>query len=386
MFNRIPDKFFISLFILMNTVGAFGYYLGAEFYVRPSSDALLLIVSSCAAVLLAWLCFVLVPKKRVNEFSLDSSISRYDLSSLLAAISFLFVFLYFLKFKDFFVLPQLLSGKVVGESARPDVVGNIPLYWTFTVVLSSLCIPFAISGVVRRFSENAKLRSSIWLLVLLFFSTMLGDKSTLLSVAFFIFFVVGRPSAFKILFFAVLFFLFYGLVKYLYYSESRDIAYFFEMDRLIESIFRRVSFINVSSMGVYLDSLLIPGMELPEGYNNIKQFVFHKIYGYLPGGAPVPYIVSSFGAINYLFIPVVVFCVSFFIFNIRHAFQRAANSSVYYAILYLNFYGAIVLVSGSLFDYFFRSFLPILMILVASRLVILRRVHGGFYDLKASNV
>jgi hypothetical protein len=128
-------------------------------------------------------------------------------------------------------------------------------------------------------------------------------------------------------------------------------------------------------MGVYLDQLVFPGVDYPSSYNNAKQFVFHQIYGYLPGGAPIPYIVSSFNLVSVYLVPFAVFVISFAIFKVRSDFERLSNSNVYYVVLYLNFYGAIVLVSGSLFDYLFRSFIPVVAILFSSRIVLRKHLH-----------
>ncbi|MCF6781780.1 hypothetical protein [Stutzerimonas stutzeri] len=376
MTYNFPDKFFVLLFFIMNFLGVIGYYCGLDFYVRPSENALFLIFISCVSFFAAWFLFGFCGNRAIgNSINIESR--RYDVSSLGALFSFILVFTYILIFRDSFPLYALIDGGLIGESARPDVVGNVPYYWTFTVVLSSFCIPFAVALTIKSILIGGNFRVFLYSLLLIFFATILGDKSTLLSVVFFFLFIFGRFSISRLMIFVFLFVTFYVAVKYLYYASEREFGDFLDWSMLFESIIRRVSFINVSSMGVFLDEIAFKGIGVPEQFNNVKQFVFYSIYGYLPGGAPIPYIVKAAEFLAVPLVPVFVFVVSFFIFYFRHMVQRYAKSSVYFVVLYLNFYGAIVLVSGGLSDYFFRSFLPICIVLFSSK-VFLFRYGVGF--------
>lgn len=367
--KSLPDKFFISLFILMNGIGLIAYFIGVDFYRVPSSVSLELMVVLCISFILAWLFFTLYIRTfRFERFTKDDSKSGIYLTDLGLVLSFLVVFIYLILNKESFVFWMLLSGLDLDESVRPDVVGNVPFYWTFTVILASFAIPLALNEVL----VNSGFKKIFWLFTLLFFSILLGDKSTILVIVFFIIFFVNKASWLKILLFVFTFLFVYVFVKYLYHSSTHQVSDILDFTYLVESIFRRVAMINISTMGVVLDNFVFSNIGNLDGFTHIKQYVFFQIYGYLPGGAPIPFIVSDLYKLPVVLMPLFVFVISFFIFLSRFYLLAKANRRIYYVILYLQFYGAIVIVSGSLFDYMVRSFIPSILIILSSYILVYR--------------
>lgn len=82
-----------------------------------------------------------------------------------------------------------------------------------------------------------------------------------------------------------------------------------------EPVFRRVSLMNVSAMSVVIDEVVFNDYVYADTYRYLKEFVFHRIYDYLLGGAPVlllflAFIVSHYFLVVYLFFnfSIYIFC------------------------------------------------------------------------------
>lgn len=372
--NHIPEKFFFMLFILMNVIGMLFYYLNINYYTSPSKNALLYISIFNAMIVIGWMIFAVIFYRKpfiiqINKKKiLEDHKRNTDLTELLGYISIFLILIYIITFKDHFIITSIINNSDINESMRPDIVGNVPGYWTFSVILNSLTIPFVIQFAINSLQKKYILTFITWILLLIFFGIILGSKSGLIVIFFYVLFFIYKPTFKSIILFAIVFLFTYTIIKYSY-STSHSYIDFIRSSNILESMIRRVSIINVSIMGVIFDNLIFMDEKIPESYTHIKQYSFHQIYGYLPGGAPVPFHVElaySTGLGLYIIplLPILIFTLLAY----KYFFFKYCSAHFYHVSQFLTMYGSIILVSGTLFDFFARFVIPSMLLLFTSSL------------------
>lgn len=359
----------------MSFSGTIFYFFGVDYYVVPSNGAIWSIVVLGCIFFLAYFYFLIIlniyspMRDRYLKFQ---DISKYSISHnglvnyALVAIS-VCCFLYFLMHIKSFPYWSFWLGSG-GESSRPDVVGGVPFYWTFSVFLNSFTIPFSVYLFVNSIKSSRSIYTTCaFLFLLVFWGFMMGSKSGLISIAFFIMFFAYRPSIIKATLFVLFFLVFYIFVKYLYVRPDTGLFGLYSFSGLLESIFRRLVMVNISSMGVVYDRLISHGFSVPSEFTHIKQYVFYVIYGYLPGGAPVPFVMDIFyKAKSFELTVFLLFLYAFFAFCLRFYFMSTFRNEFLFLASYLNFYGAIVFVTGGFFDFFARYVFPVTVLILIS--------------------
>lgn len=339
---------------IFNSIGVF-YYLfrGAAYYVPDTSTYIYLLFAFFAFTLGLFLS---------SRFSVVSFPMHYSDESRIRHLLVVFIsfvpFLYILTFRDGFIFYKALTGIEFSERDRPDVVGNIPMYYTFTVWVSSLSQPILVA--LLRFSKS-RVKKLIFLVSLILLCLAIGSKSSLMMIAVY-FYLTWKASPLKKfkwgIITALFLFSFYFLMKVVY------VPHVLENDRVIflvlDSLFRRVSVINYSIASFVFEYFVGEGGHLPGEFSHLKQFVFYSIYGYLPGGAPVPLYMQGFYLFNDLSFSLIYTCIVSFLVVSFFKFSLNSTKGIYFEIVrFLIFYGVILMCMGFIEDVFIRSLLPI---------------------------
>ncbi|MFL2098047.1 O-antigen polymerase [Marinilactibacillus psychrotolerans] len=355
--------FFINLFNFMNSLGIILYSFGLKYYKIPSDNAITIALLTFITLNIAYIFYSKLPKLVVQFNEKSGKLTKKK--------KYYFVFfvipplMYFLVFRGGFSLYQMLTGVLVSESSRADVSGSLPKYYTFSVFVTSLGIPY----MIEMFKNTKGKLKMTFLGFLVFFSLLLGNKSTILAIVFFLYLYNSKNfrinlSLRKIVGFSVIFILVYSGVKFAYGSTNN-------LSSMIESIFRRVIMINASLYGNFIDYFVINSGTIPDGFAHIKQFMFYYIYGYLPGGASVNYLASIIRYIGFGVVQLfVVFFSVLYVMYFRDLVMRVKLNHFREAVNFLNFYGAIILVNGYLSDYLIRVLLPIIFFIVIDKLTL----------------
>ena len=355
-------------FIILNVLGLIGYYLGFDYYTIPSDYAintlaLYFAVFFATFLVVHILVFPFLPSRSFVTSKIKHLISVPTTKQLywinfVTVVSITFTFVYGIIFFKSMPYSNLISQ--LGESGRPDiVVGGPPFFWSFSVFVTSILMPLVCNKLIMLFKQKKKSRE-LYIYMALFFplSFILTDKSTLMMCTLFVMYHSFKRKSYFLVLAPLIFVFFYGFIKYLFYP-TRDILDFFELQYIAPSIFRRVSFINVSGMGIVLDNLRT-GVDYPSAFASMKQYVFYKIYGTVPGGVPVQSFVSDF----YYFPTWIVLIVIVLTFGLFLLYRRLLlvvnkkNTTFHFAIKYLLLYGAILYATSDLRDLVVRFIIP----------------------------
>lgn len=370
-FIKSKEKFLVQIINMTNGIGIIYYAYGGTLYKTPSDLSIRYLILISMSINISYYFYVFFQKiKGIKKPQKNLNINdTLNISKLLYKYKFLFLLpvLYIIYYFNSFPLYNIIKGIAIEESSRPDVSGSLPRYYTFSVFLSSFTFPYLIQLYAL---EKIKYKRFFLVLGLIFLSLIVGDKSTLIMIVFYFVFIKGKVSLKKIILFTFFFLLFYTIVKSLYYRQLvYDSSYVF-----MESIFRRVCLIGPATFGTYIDYFLIDGRVIQDNFNHIKQFVFYLIYGHSAGGAPIFFPASflSYIGLGYL----QVFLVGLVFYIILWLRSLLAETKIVYmkeSIMYLNFYGAIVLSQGLLSDAFIRWFIPLIMIITFDKFLRIKR-------------
>lgn len=213
------------------------------------------------------------------------------------------VFLYFIRYFWDFPLTKAIFQKIIVE--RPDVSGNIPHYFTYSV-FSCWIVPCFYFYILDHFSIS-RITNFILLLGIVVLLTIGGNKSTL--VYFFIFFWIyclKMKMDYKIIFMGIISFVIYFIMK-------GGLSGTVQLKTILMSGIRRFS---VTQAAMLINRLAM----LRKGYvydENISRDVYLYVYGSDNGSAPTYFIgdlIVKYGiykaVIIYIVILSTLFCVS----------------------------------------------------------------------------
>lgn len=365
---------FSILYVSFNYLGGLYYALGGDAYTVPSSESLKFLLFLHSSVFFGVIFFLLFSpvskfRSQYNYRYILNEVNFYNQSKyillFLACLPVIYIFI----FHNQFAFYKMLVGAVVSERDRPDITGGIPRYYSFTVWISSVSLPLLVTFIrSSRERVNFKIFS---LFMLVFFSLAIGSKSGLMMIAVYTFFTsdLGFRDKVKVSIALVSFLtVFYVGMKIAYnphlLERGNELYYL-----MADSLFRRVFVINSAIQGFVVDYFFLESGEIPEGFSHHKQFVFYSIYGYLPGGAPIPFSVELLMKSKNL-IYAMIFNVAFIYIWFYFIYASLNNSHPYVSevIRFLSFYGFVVSTAGFVDDIVIRSIVPILFFVVLSKL------------------
>lgn len=379
--KRFVASSFILFYTLFNVVGAYYYYFGGDVYLPPSHEALLYSFVLHSSVFLSYLVYLFISallKARRSHSCVNFNDKEFSADGISGVnIFFLFLiilvpFLYILAFRDGFIFYKLLLGIDFSERNRPDVTGDIPFYYSFTVWVASLATPVLVS--LMRFSKGT-LSKFLFFFLTAVLCLAIGSKSSLMMIAVFLFIVFDSSMAKKVFLSAAVgscLIAFYIGMKVVYAPHLLENSNILTL--MAGSLFNRLMVINSSVLGFVIDYFYIDKLTIPEGFNHLKQFVFYKIYGYLPGGAPVSMSVEAlakYGSVSYAYVYNVFLFI--FLFSYFSFFLYRTKSFFHNIIQYLAFYGCVLAIAGYFSDVLIRSLLPIAVFYFMSRLTFFNR-------------
>lgn len=212
------------------------------------------------------------------------------------------VFCYFIRYFWDFPLIKAIFQKVIVE--RPDVSGNIPHYFTYSV-FSCWIVPSFYFYILDHYSIS-KITNVLLLLGLGVLLTIGGNKSTL--VYFFIFiwiYCLKMKLDYKIVFMGIISFVIYFIMK-------GGLSGTVQLTTVLLSGFRRFS---VTQAAMLINRLAM----LRQGYvfdDNITREVYLYVYGANNGSAPTYFIgdlIVKYGIYKAVIVYIAILSVLFFI-------------------------------------------------------------------------
>ncbi|MBF8983797.1 hypothetical protein IZY60_09630 [Lutibacter sp. B2] len=384
VFIKSKDKYFILLFNIINSIGAITLVFTSNLStLHISQNVLTDILLLYLIVNFAFFCVNFYKHDfLIKEEIIRSDRSFFGLFFLLTIPIVYFLILNYDKLPIYFII----KGINIVESQRPDVSGEISHYFSFTLFLVGIYLPFTINMLYKAHEQRkVKIKFLVLPLVLLPWIIMF-DKSSLFEVVFFI--LVINPLFFKYynrlsrkrtaiinsIVLVILLIILYNLTRFLYGSSSS-----INLSTMAKLVFGRVSLISTFILGKIIDIFMGTSTTLPEG-ETLRHFIFKILYSREVGGAPTSYIGTLvFYIRNRYLVYIATFVVSTIIFAFRRLVYQIENSKFKYAIFYLQYYGAIILSTTFLEDYLLRTLIPIAFFMIVDKFFITIKSKNNWF-------
>lgn len=373
IFNLVvksKDKYLMLIFNTCNSLGAVTLAFFPQisnFYISDNNIETILLLY--IIINFSFWIVNFYKRDKLIQFNILLSHKKQQLLPILVVVPILvYILIYYNKLPIY----NIINNNFISESQRPDVTGAIPRYFTFTLFLLGIYLPLFINIFYKNLELGENRKSLLVFPTLLIPWVIMFDKSSLFEVIFFIliinpvFFNYHKKLSKKNYTILIAFLILLGiLTSYGFIRALYGDTMFFDIRSMINIVFGRIALISNIILSKIIDIFMDSSWTIPEGLT-LRRYIFEILYSNREfGGAPTNFA----GSIVYLLrnkylVYLFTFIVSILVFSTRRLIYRLRMPRYKFAVLYLQYYGAIILSVAYLEDYLLRTIVPIVFFII----------------------